>query len=147
MATCHGDSDCRTGDGYVCRTPGTPGVSAVIIDSNTSQRVCMLAPDPQLLTPPSDTAPPVCPGVPNDASAELLDTGVQPGADGAADSGPGGTDGGDAGKDGASDGMAPPVDASADVAGEASADAGADAGPDAAAGDASTGDAADTGSD
>jgi hypothetical protein len=154
MATCQSDSDCRTGDGYVCMWPNQLAVSAVIVDTNSSQRVCVLRPTSDAGTS-TGAPPPVCPGAPRDADAGLLDTGAPPGADGAADSGTGGNDGGgdsgtEAGADAASDGAAP-VDAAPDVAVDASTDAGTDATLDATADgggtDASTGDAADTGAD
>jgi hypothetical protein len=144
MATCQSDSDCRTGDGYVCRAPGDLAVSAVIIDSNPSQRVCVLTPTQ---TDASTSALPVCPGVALDAMAPPLEGGPQPGVEGGA-----GPDAGDGGGDAGADVVAPPLDASADVAGEAQADAGADAtgsdaNTDGAPADAGAADAADTGSD
>lgn len=45
LAQCHQDSDCRTGDGFVCRDPRQPPWNAVILDDDQSQRVCILAPD------------------------------------------------------------------------------------------------------
>lgn len=41
LAQCNSDSDCRTGDGYVCRDPRTFPYSAAIIDDVQTQRVCV----------------------------------------------------------------------------------------------------------
>jgi hypothetical protein len=143
MQTCHSDSDCRTGDGYVCLWVTQLEVSAVVIDSNTSERICVLRPtgDAGLS---SGAVPPVCPGAPLDGSVEGLDTGTPTPADGGADSGPVGTDGGaDASGDAPPDAPPPPGDASADAAGDAEADASTDA----TVADATTPDAADAGGD
>jgi hypothetical protein len=43
LAQCNSDSDCRTGDGYVCADPRTPPWNAAIIDDVQSQRVCVPA--------------------------------------------------------------------------------------------------------
>ena len=43
LASCGKDSDCRTGEGYVCRDPRQPPWNAVIID-NDFQRVCVPLP-------------------------------------------------------------------------------------------------------
>ncbi len=43
LAQCSSNSDCRTGDGYVCADPRTPPWNAAIIDDVQSQRVCVPA--------------------------------------------------------------------------------------------------------
>ena len=45
LEQCHKDSDCRTNEGYVCADPRQPPWSAVIIDDDQQQLVCILTPD------------------------------------------------------------------------------------------------------
>jgi hypothetical protein len=44
MKTCQGDGDCR--GGYVCRDPRQLPWSALILDDNQTERVCIVPPDP-----------------------------------------------------------------------------------------------------
>lgn len=46
LKSCNSDSDCRQNDGYTCATPAGPGSSAVILDTNQSQKVCLVAGPP-----------------------------------------------------------------------------------------------------
>jgi hypothetical protein len=60
MAHCSQDSDCRQNDGYVCRDPRQPPWSAAIVDSNQSQKVCIVpSTQPQV---PSIMQPAACGG-------------------------------------------------------------------------------------
>jgi hypothetical protein len=136
MAQCHSDSDCR--DGYMCTDPRQPPWSALIIDDDQSQRVCIVRPDDGVVGPNASVATvdaavcsPSAPGYdasfsPNDASFDTgvsIDTGVDTGSDTGTDSGSDtGPDAADAAVDAADAG----IDAGADAA-----DAGA---PDAPAG-------------
>ena len=43
MAQCHSDSDCR--GGYICADPRQTPWTAVILDDDQTQRVCIVAPD------------------------------------------------------------------------------------------------------
>lgn len=89
LASCTHDSDCRTGEGYVCRDPElAPYGGKIIDDSPTSNKVCVALPyydagSPMTSTQP-DATPPVCmPYLPEAGTAE----GGEGGADtGAADS-------------------------------------------------------------
>ena len=126
MAQCHSDSDCR--DGYMCTDPRQPPWSALIIDDDQSQRVCIVRPDDGVVGPNASVATvdaavcsPSAPGYDagfssNDAS---LDSGasVDTGVDGAFDTG---------------------LDTGADAGADAGIDAGADA-ADAGAPDATAG--------
>ncbi len=85
LAHCNTDSDCRTGDGYVCRDPQQAPYNAKIIDNApTSNKVCVAQPyydagQPNASMP--DSTPPVCmPYLPEAGAAEG-------GGDGAADGG------------------------------------------------------------
>jgi hypothetical protein len=139
LKSCNHDSDCRQGEGYVCRSMmdiRNSGIEAVILDDNQSQKVCVLPAEADGGTGNLANAASVCPGSP------LPEAGVIPTNDsGAAPS----EAGADAGSDAALD--ATVTDAPADVAPVDAADATVD-GPglaDAAAaeaGDAGEGDAA-----
>jgi len=43
LKTCSSDSDCRQSDGYTCANPAGPSSSAVILDTNQNERVCLIA--------------------------------------------------------------------------------------------------------
>jgi hypothetical protein len=91
LKTCSSDSDCRQTDGYVCASPATPAGSAVILDSNQSKRVCLLAATPptfqdaqvcsssRAFVPPLEASAPT--EAPGDAGAE--EGGADAGQDGA----------------------------------------------------------------
>lgn len=82
LAQCNQDSDCRTGEGYVCRDPRQAPYNATIIDDNpTSHKVCVAQPlydagQPNASMP--DATPPVC-------MPYLPEAGAEGGADGASD--------------------------------------------------------------
>jgi len=42
LKTCNSDSDCRQSDGYSCASPSGPGSSNVVLDTNQSERVCLI---------------------------------------------------------------------------------------------------------
>lgn len=44
LKSCNHDSDCRTGEGYVCRNPSQAPYNAQIVDDNTNQKVCVASP-------------------------------------------------------------------------------------------------------
>ncbi|HEX8792464.1 MAG TPA: hypothetical protein VF765_16055 [Polyangiaceae bacterium] len=103
LKNCGQDSDCRTGEGYVCRDPElAPYNGKIIDDSPTSNKVCVALPyydagGPNMSMQP-DATPPVCmPYLPEAGAAE------------------GGADAGDAGAADSSEEAAP--DAEPDVAG------------------------------
>jgi hypothetical protein len=112
LARCAHDSDCRTGDGYVCRDPTQPPWSAVILDNNNTGNVCLVNPGPNDIPASFDDAgicqlsgPPV---PPLDAAVQSEDAPSDAAADGSGDAAdaPGAADGngpdsGDAGPDGA----------------------------------------------
>jgi hypothetical protein len=97
LAQCQQDSDCRTGDGYVCRDPRQPPWNAVILDDDQSQKVCIQAPDYDAGIPASyvqedgGVCAPSGPPVP----------GIDAGAGAGADAGTGAGAGADAMTDGA----------------------------------------------
>lgn len=123
LAQCQSDSDCRTGDGYVCRDPRQAPWNAAIIDDVQSQHVCV--PGVSYLAPPEGGLPEGSVSVCSASGPQLppLDAAVVlPSMDSAAD--------------------AAPFDASADGEG----DSAPDATPSDAAGDgASAADAPDAG--
>lgn len=87
LAHCSTDSDCRTGDGYVCRDPRQPPYNAQITDDNTNQKVCVAQPnylDGGLNVSLPDATPPVCMPYLPEAGAEGGDAAT---ADGGADTG------------------------------------------------------------
>jgi hypothetical protein len=86
MEHCKENSDCRTGDGYICADPEGPPWNASILDNNVSQGVCIVGPG--LL----DAA------MPNFGSAFCTVGLLDAGADGATDAE---VDASDAGPDGA----------------------------------------------
>ncbi|MDP9036700.1 MAG: hypothetical protein M3O50_18015 [Myxococcota bacterium] len=51
MASCGSDSDCRQSDGYMCLDPSSAPWNAVILDSNSSARVCLVSPRSMSLAP------------------------------------------------------------------------------------------------
>ena len=127
LAQCHGDSDCRTSDGYVCRDPRKPPYNAAIIDDVQSQLVCV----PGASYDVRDTGPlqdlpegSVC-----SVSGPVLDAAL-PLSPAPADSS----------ADSSQDAADAPADGSADVPGDVAADVPGDAPGDAPASDA-TGDA------
>jgi hypothetical protein len=127
LKACQQDSDCRQGEGYVCADPTKPPWSALVIDSNQRQHVCMVDPDYDagpLASYAEDAA--VCqssgPSVPAiDAGVNLEEAGADAGidapgeaeTDAAGEAGDAEADAGDAGDAGA--------------AGDAELDAGVDA--------------------
>jgi hypothetical protein len=84
MAQCQSDSDCRQGDGYVCVDPRQPPWSALILDDDQSQHVCIPAPSTNSAPDTTDAA--VCGPVAPDASFPPFDAGADGGSD-AADAG------------------------------------------------------------
>jgi hypothetical protein len=86
LAHCSKDSDCRTGEGYVCRDPEQAPYNAKILDNNpTSNKVCVAQPyyydGGSGGSSQPDATPPVCmPYLPEAGAADG-------GADAAADSG------------------------------------------------------------
>ncbi len=101
LKSCGKDSDCRTGEGYVCRDPRNPPWNAQVVDTQF-QRVCLPLPayDVGALAA-SDGAPPICL-----AAGPLLDGAVFAEQDATGESGPATADAGgaqDAGFDGAAD--------------------------------------------
>jgi hypothetical protein len=112
LESCGKDSDCRTGDGYVCRDPREPPWNALIVDNNF-QRVCLPLPNfsfeggVSLPTMSVDaTAPNIC-----SAAGPALDGSVfSSRSDASAEAG------GDAAIDGAADTGAPDGAAAADAA-------------------------------
>jgi hypothetical protein len=141
LKSCNQDSDCRQGEGYVCRSMTdirSSGVEAVILDDNQSQKVCVIAAEVDSGTGGLADAAPVCPGSP------IPEAGVIPTNDSGA---PPTEAGADAGSDAAVDATladAPADVAPADAPPEDAADATVDGPVDAAAegGDAGEGDAA-----
>jgi hypothetical protein len=45
LAPCSKDSDCRTGEGYLCADPTQAPWDAILIDSNNHQKVCLVNPN------------------------------------------------------------------------------------------------------
>ena len=122
MARCQSDSDCR--DGYMCTDPRQPPWSALIIDDDQGQRVCIVRPDDGVVGPNASVATvdaAVCsPNAPGydagfssiDASLDTsvdapLETSIDTGLDTGLDTGA------DAGVDAATDAAADVVDAGA----------------------------------
>jgi hypothetical protein len=129
LARCTQDSDCRTSDGYVCRDPRQAPWSALIVDDDQSQRVCIVSPDYPYGADQSPNASFVDAGVcsSNTPVVPPIDASVTAPEGGRAD---GAVEAGEAGEAGEA---------------EAGADAGTDAPPDAAGGDGSSDGAADAG--
>jgi hypothetical protein len=89
LAHCNRDSDCRTGDGYVCRDPQEPPYNAKIIDNNpTSNKVCVAQSyaDGGFTVPEPDAEPPVC--MPYLPEAGAVDGGTDAAADSPGDAPP-----------------------------------------------------------
>jgi hypothetical protein len=107
MAQCHSDSDCRTSDGYVCADPRQVPWSAVILDDDQTQKVCIVSPDVGRGALSSQPDAAVC-----QASAPVS-SGVDAAVDAVAPDA-GAVDASDAGPDGASDADAGAQDAGAD---------------------------------
>jgi hypothetical protein len=119
LAPCTTDSDCRSGEGYVCRDPRQPPWNGIVMDNSVGNLVCVVDPDYDGGVPASfaDAEPPICQAGP-DAGVPPLEAGVhlEDGALGSPEAGP-------------------DAEAGADAGAGADADAGADAGADAPAGD------------
>jgi hypothetical protein len=90
LAHCNQDSDCRTGDGYVCRDPQEPPYNAKILDNNpTSNKVCVAQSNSDagpLTVPHPDAEAPVC--MPYLPEAGASDGGVDAAADSSGDAAP-----------------------------------------------------------
>jgi hypothetical protein len=109
LESCSKDSDCRTGDGYVCRDPREPPWNAQIVDNNV-QRVCLPLPNffteggVSLPTMSLDGAPPnICSAAGPAFPIQSSDASGEAGGDAAID---GGADAGGASDAGAPDGAA-----------------------------------------
>jgi hypothetical protein len=129
LKTCQKDSDCRQSEGYVCRSPTKPPWSAVIVDDNQSEQVCIVGPSASMMPDGSgfDGTPPICAVGLGDAVAPAIDAGVVLEADGApVEGGDGGSDSASDASDGATEEGAAVPDASIEAAGGA-ADGAADA--------------------
>jgi hypothetical protein len=111
MAPCGSNSDCRTGDGYICADPRQPPWNAIILDNIQSQKVCIQPTSGTVLAsmPDASAEPPVCQVSGPDASFVLpgsdaaapVEAGAEAGTDaGARDAG---VDAADGGTDAASD--------------------------------------------
>jgi hypothetical protein len=110
MAQCQSNGDCR--DGYICTDPRQAPWSALIIDDDQSQRVCIVPPDNGVIGPDASitiTDAAVCspnpPAAPDGGWTILADARVV-------------DDSGDA-NDGASDGASDAADAGADAPADA----------------------------
>lgn len=57
LKTCNSDSDCRQSDGYSCASPSGPGSSNVILDTNQSEHVCLIASPPASLADGGGSSP------------------------------------------------------------------------------------------
>jgi hypothetical protein len=125
LAHCSQDSDCRTGDGYVCEDQSSHRF--VILDSNQNQKVCVLAPATLPATlPDAGVCQPSGPVVPPLEAGVHLEDGEVVAPDGGTDAA------GDAVTDAAGEGG---VDAGSDGATDAVAEGGSDGGGDAPGGD------------
>jgi hypothetical protein len=107
LAQCQQDSDCRTSDGYVCRSPKEAPWNAQILDDDQSQKVCIVSPDydgglpASFLPEGGGVCSPSGPSVPAiDAGIGIEDGGLGAGGDG------GGLDAGVGASDGSTDGAA-----------------------------------------
>jgi hypothetical protein len=102
LAPCTTDSDCRSGEGYVCRDPRTPPWNAIVMDRSVGNLVCVVNPDYQAGPQASfgDAEPPICQASP-DSGVPPLEAGVHLEDAGAAspDSGSAGDAQADAGAD------------------------------------------------
>lgn len=116
LAPCTTDSDCRSGEGYVCKDPTQPPWNAIVMDRTQAHRVCVVDPDYDAGAQASFSPPPVCQAGP-DTGVPPLDAGVhlEDGASASQDSGA--------------------AEAGPDAGVGADADAGADVGADAPDGD------------
>jgi hypothetical protein len=107
MARCASDSDCRQGDGYICRSPGEAPWRAVIVDDDQTQRVCIQAPNPMSMATAAPEAgvcqtilPPPEAGTPVDGAADSA-------GDASGDASEDASGDADAGDDGSADSGAP----------------------------------------
>ncbi|HEY2513860.1 MAG TPA: hypothetical protein VGI39_23495 [Polyangiaceae bacterium] len=144
---CSNDSDCRQGDGYVCRDPRLHPFDAILLDDNQSHTgMCVPGPDRAeeagVVLGPSSDAEAICVGTPPedaalpplpDTGAPLSDAGGDGGGDAEAGKGDAGSDAAvDAGRDSSAGAMDAGIDATLPT------DAGSDASGDASALDATT---------
>lgn len=119
MAWCQTDSDCRQGDGYVCRDPKTGPWFGIDLDDDQGKKVCI--PRESINPPVSEPeVAPVCqasddggaPYTPTGGSSSTTDAGSDAGADAGADAG---SDAGDAAAEGGTDAGADASDAGTDA--------------------------------
>lgn len=112
MAHCVNDGDCR--GGYVCADPKSAPWSAVVLDDDTTKRVCIW---PASYTPAASASasapPPVCGSVAPDAGPIVAHSATGGGGDGGGGGGGGG--GGRRNDAGASDASADADDAGSDA--------------------------------
>jgi hypothetical protein len=129
MKTCSQDSDCRTADNYFCADAKQAPWSAIILDDNQAQRVCIPRPVIDVDAAPPASSAGVCgpggdlpaPYTPTDSGA--FDAGAPP-SDAAVDAGSS-----EGGLDGGADADAAAVDATVgDASGDATVSDAGDAG-------------------
>jgi len=103
MKQCSQNSDCRTDEGYICADPKAPPWSALILDDDQSQHICIPGPYVVADTTPDDASvPQVCSPDSPDAGEILsspADAGPMTPVDAGFDAGSDGLDAGDAAVD------------------------------------------------
>jgi hypothetical protein len=70
LATCNSDSDCRTDNGYICASPLNSPWSAIILDNNQGEKVCIVAPPEGTPDAGADGAAAICMPGPNMSFAD-----------------------------------------------------------------------------
>ncbi len=83
LANCFTDSDCRNGEGYVCRDPTQPPIDGVVIDDNQAKKVCVVRPDYNAGAPYSAVGDAAAVCLPSGPDVPPIDAGIPdaPGGD------------------------------------------------------------------